>query len=104
MKRLVVFAAVMLFGSISQAQDRGNPSSGEALAEANCSQCHNISPDGAFKLFPPSFAAIAAYMHPDIIPIRIMYPEHAALMPQFHTYMNSTNLDDLVAYIRSLEK
>lgn len=97
-------AGVVCLGTALMAQDRGNPASGQALAEANCSQCHNVVPGGATKLYPPSFAAIAAYMHPDIIPIRIMYPDHAAIMPQFHTYMNATNLDDLVAYILSLEE
>jgi len=105
MIRCMTTAAFMVCAGLSaSAQERGNPASGQALAEANCSQCHNIAPGGATKLYPPSFAAIAAYMHPDIIPIRIMYPEHAAIMPQFHTYMNATNLDDLVAYILSLEE
>jgi mono/diheme cytochrome c family protein len=103
MKGVAIFAAVTCLGAAAAAQEMGNPDAGEALAVANCSQCHNVEPGGAMKLFPPSFAAIAAYMHPDIIPIRIMYPDHAAIMPQFHTYMNATNLNDLVAYIRSLE-
>ena len=101
---LTTAAFVVCVGMSAQAEESGNPASGQALAEANCSQCHNIAPGGATKLYPPSFAAIAAYMHPDIIPIRIMYPEHAAIMPQFHTYLNATNLDDLVAYILSLEE
>ncbi len=97
-------AVVLCVGTAVAAQGNGNPAAGQALAEANCSGCHNIAPGGATKLFPPSFAAIAAYMHPDIVRIRIMYPDHAAIMPQFHTYMNATNLDDLVAYILSLEE
>lgn len=101
---LPIIAAALVAGTATAAQERGNPDAGRALAEANCSRCHNIAPAGATKLFPPSFAAIAGYMHPDIIPIKIMYPDHAAIMPQFHTYMNATNLDDLVAYILSLEK
>ena len=85
------------------AQDQGNLSLGKQLAEANCSQCHNIVAGGAFKLYPPSFAAIAAYMHPEMIPIKIMHPDHTNIMPQFHTYLHPSNLDDLVAYILSLE-
>ena len=103
-KVLTSLGFILCTGVAAGAQERGNPTSGQTLADANCSQCHNIAPGGAFKLFPPSFAAIAVYMHPDIIPIRIMHPDHAAIMPQFHTYMNATNLDDLVAYIRSLEE
>jgi mono/diheme cytochrome c family protein len=104
MKGVAIFAAAACLGAAAAAQETGNPDAGRALAVANCSQCHNVEPGGAMKLFPPSFAAIAAYMHPDIIPLRIMYPEHAAIMPQFHTYMNTTNLADLVAYIRSLDQ
>ena len=105
MKKMILSSvAVICVGSAAAAQGGGNPDSGKALAEANCSQCHNIAPGGATKLFPPSFAAIAAYMHPDMVPIKIMYPDHAAIMPQFNTYMNATNLDDLVAYIHSLEE
>jgi mono/diheme cytochrome c family protein len=99
---LTTVVALACVGTAAFSQ--GNADGGKALAEANCSQCHNIAPGGAFKLFPPSFAAIAAYMDPDIIRIRIMYPEHVAIMPQFHTYMNLTNLDDLTAYIQSLEQ
>ncbi len=103
-KMALMVTAGLCLGSVAAAQDRGDPDAGRALAEANCSRCHNIVPGGATKLFPPSFTAIAAYMHPDIIPIKIMYPDHTSIMPQFHTYMNSTNLDDLVAYILSLEE
>ena len=96
---LAVFA---VSASAAYAQD-GNAELGKSLAEANCAQCHNIAPGGAFKLFPPSFASIAVYMDPDIIRLRIMSPTHV-LMPQFQNYMNQSNLDSLVAYIQSLEE
>lgn len=104
MKFAATVLTLALLGPGAWAQEAGNPAAGKLLSEDNCSRCHNIEPGGAFKLFPPSFTAIATYMDPQIIRIRIMYPEHAAIMPQFHTYMNMTNLDDLVAYIVSLDE
>ena len=104
MVRLVsALAAVICLTSAAHAQDSGKVALGKSLAEANCSQCHNIEPGGAFKLFPPSFTAIAIYMDPDIIRMRILNPGHSVLMPEFHEYMMKANLDALVAYIRSLE-
>ena len=104
MKRLLTYSlAFAALTSVSLAQDEGNVGLGKSLAEANCSECHNVQPGGAMKLFPPSFAAIAVYMHPDIIPIRIMYPDEHTNMPQWHKYMSTTNIRALTAYIRSLE-
>jgi mono/diheme cytochrome c family protein len=105
MKRLLTaLVAAACFTSVAQAQDGGNVELGKSLAEANCSQCHNIAPGGAFKLFPPSFTAIAIYMDPDIIRMRILNQGHSVLMPEFHTYMMKSNLDALVAFIQSLEE
>lgn len=84
------------------AEEGGSAALGKSLAEANCTQCHNIAPGGAFKLYPPSFAALAAYMDPDIIRMRIMTPSHV-LMPQFQTYIYPSSMDALVAYMQSLE-
>jgi len=63
-----------------------------------------ITPGGAFKLYPPSFQSIAAYMTPDVIRMKITFPDHAVIMPQFHTYLLPTNLDNIVGYIESLDK
>lgn len=105
MKRLWTTLVVVLgLATNVQAQDGGDVELGKSLAEANCSQCHNIAPGGAFKLFPPSFQAIAIYMDPDIIRMRILNPGHSVLMPKFHTYMQEANLDALLAYIRSLDE
>ncbi|MDH3263911.1 MAG: cytochrome c [Paracoccaceae bacterium] len=104
MRSVVIFVAVACLGAAAAAQEQGSPDAGKALAEANCSQCHNIAAGGAMKLYPPSFAAIAAYMHPDIIPVQIMYPDHASIMPQYNTLLNAANVNDVVAYIRSLDK
>ena len=102
LKSIAIALGLVFLSSAATAQE-GNVGLGKSLAEANCSQCHNIAPGGAFKLYPPSFASIAVYMDPDIIRLRIMTPTHV-LMPQFQDYMNATSLDALVAYIQSLEE
>lgn len=98
-----IFGLSLLAGS-AVAQDETYIAAGQRLAEANCARCHNIAPGGAFKLYPPSFQAIAVYMDPDIMRLRIMYPDHATLMPEFHTFMFVENLDNIVGYIESLDK
>ncbi|SNS46441.1 c-type cytochrome [Tropicimonas sediminicola] len=77
---------------------------GKRMAEANCANCHNIEPGGDFKLYPPSFQAIAIYMDPQVMRMKIMYPDHAVLMPQFHTFMFTENIDNIVGYIETLDK
>ncbi len=103
-KGVSILFAVAALASGASAQETGNVALGKSLAEANCSECHNVAPGGAMKLYPPSFAAIAVYMHPDIIPMRIMYPDAHIHMPDFHAYMNQDSLSALVAYIQSLEE
>jgi mono/diheme cytochrome c family protein len=103
-KLLTAMVAAVGLVSAAHAQEGGDAALGKTLAEANCSQCHNIAPGGAFKLYPPSFTAIAIYMDPDIIRMRILNPGHSVLMPEFHTYMMKSNLDALVAFIQSLEE
>ena len=102
LKYLAITMTCLSIASAAHAQDEGSVALGKSLAEANCSQCHNIAPGGAFKLYPPSFTAVATYMDPDIIRMRIMTPNHV-LMPQFQNYMSPSNLDSLVTYIQSLE-
>jgi cytochrome c2 len=46
---------------VSSAFAAGDPASGEKLAKEQCIRCHDVTPGGAFKTYPPSFASIAAY-------------------------------------------
>lgn len=101
---LLALSALAVLVSPALAQDEPYLNAGRRLAEGNCAQCHNIAPGGAFKLYPPSFTAIAKYYTPDMIEMKIMYPNHAVLMPQFHTFMFRENLANLVGYIVSLEE
>ncbi|WP_439123018.1 c-type cytochrome [Marivita sp.] len=84
------------------AQD-GNVKMGQQIAAEYCSACHAIDPGGAFKQDPPSFAAIAVYRSPEQIRQRIVTPIHAD-MPRYSEYMIGGNIDDMVAYIASLEE
>ncbi|MFD1194389.1 c-type cytochrome [Seohaeicola saemankumensis] len=99
----IVFAAITGLASLAQAED-AYIASGKRTAEANCAQCHNIAPGGAFKLYPPSFQAIATYMDPEIMRLKIMYPDHVSIMPQFHTFIFEGTLDNIVGYIQSLDQ
>ncbi|PWL34493.1 MAG: hypothetical protein DCO97_14295 [Marivita sp. XM-24bin2] len=83
------------------AQD-GNVTMGQQIAEEYCASCHMVGPGGAFKEDPPSFAAIAVYRSADQIRARIVQPIHDA-MPRYTEYMIGGNIDDMVAYITSLE-
>ena len=66
-------------------------------------RCHNIEADGPFKLHPPSFASIAVYRSPEQIYGRIAFPPLHAGMPQVGYMLTPENMEDVVAYIVSLE-
>jgi len=103
MKRLLSMAAALIASAgVASAQEAGDAAAGKALAEQYCSECHNIAAGGAFKLYPPSFASIAAYYEPDIIRLRIMHTSNV-LMPEFYKVMTPENREDLTAFILSLE-
>lgn len=95
--------ALLWLGTAAVAQEPMAVREGRAAAEAYCARCHDIEPGGAFKQYPPSFRAIAAYMAPEIIRLKITQPEHNAIMPDFSTFINQTELQDIVDYITSLE-
>ena len=100
----LALGALAVFVAPAMAEDEPYLAAGKRTAEANCAQCHNIEPGGAFKLYPPSFTAIAKYYTPDVIAMKVMYPDHALLMPQFNRFMFETNVTNLVGYIVSLEE
>jgi mono/diheme cytochrome c family protein len=93
---------LMTSPSSSTAQD-GNLEMGRLIADEYCSVCHNIQPTGPFKLETPSFAAIAKYRSVEQVRRRIVTPIHQR-MPRYKDYMIGGNIDDMVAYIMSLEK
>ncbi len=82
---------------------QGNPDSGRDLAREWCTRCHDVEPGGQFKMHPPSFAAIAVFRSSDQILARIAFPPLHVSMPQIAYILTPQNIDDLVAYIVSLE-
>ena len=97
----LAIAAITLSGT-AVAQE-ANVTMGRQIAEEYCATCHMVEPSGPFKQEPPSFAAIAVYRSPEQIRARIMQPIHSD-MPRYSEYMIGGNIDDMVAYIASLEE
>jgi mono/diheme cytochrome c family protein len=85
----------------SQVRAQGDADAGQDLAADWCSRCHDIGREGRMKQEPPSFAAIAVYRTADQIRSRIAAPHTG--MPEIAQVLG-LNLDDLVAYIVSLEE
>ncbi len=89
--------------SVSTAFAWGDIAIGEEIARESCVRCHDVDADGPFKEHPPSFAAIAVYRSDDQIHGRIVFPPPHSSMPQLGYMLSPDNIEDLVAYIRSLE-
>ena len=96
----IIVAIAALTASPGLAADVEN---GRVLAEENCARCHDIEPAGAAKLHPPSFASIAGYRPEEQIEARILFPALHSPMPAWINWINREEIDDLVAYIQSLE-
>ncbi|MGI9425096.1 MAG: c-type cytochrome [Hyphomicrobiaceae bacterium] len=103
LKRIALAIAVST-AAATQALADGSPAAGAKLAQKWCAKCHNVAPDGPFKLQPPSFAAVAVYRSKDQIYGRIAYPNIHTGMPQLSFILTPDGIEDLVAYITSLEK
>ncbi|WP_112322228.1 c-type cytochrome [Oceanibium sediminis] len=95
---------LVLAPALATAQSEGDPTAGRSLAEEYCTDCHDIERGGAFKEYPPSFAAIAIFRDAEQIRSRIYFPPWHASMPQFSALLWPDEVDDLVAYILSLEE
>lgn len=100
---MIVFFSLGVLGS--PAFSAGDPVKGHMLAEEHCARCHDVEAGGAFKEYPPSFAAIAVYRSDVHIRALIVYPALHAAMPEVPLYLlGRENLDDLIAHITSLEE
>lgn len=100
MRRLITLSCAFLCAGMASAQDVGN---GKVLAEEWCARCHDVGADGAAKLHPPSFKAIAGFRPADQIEYRIISPPPHAAMPPMIYALNGDDVADLIAYIQSLE-
>ena len=88
--------------STALAAEKANIEMGREIALEYCVECHDVEPNGEFKMQPPSFAAIAKFRSKEQIEHRIVEPLHVS-MPLYTEYMIGGNIDDMVAYIVSLE-
>lgn len=111
-------AAVLLTFILAQmhmpALADGDPVNGKKLAQEYCQRCHDITPEGAFKQYPPSFRSIAVYRSRDQIYARIVLPNMHPIdsemrrgsglvttLPFF--LLKGDEIDDVIAFITSLE-
>ena len=94
-----IFLAVTTMGGLAQ----GVPVKGEALAREWCARCHDVEKNGPFKQHPPSFASISVFRSEDQIYARIAYPPLHSAMPELSYALTPDNMQDLQAYIVSLE-
>jgi mono/diheme cytochrome c family protein len=92
--------AVMMTAIAAPALAEGDADAGRDVAAEWCADCHDIAPGGAMKEFPPSFAAIAVYRDENTMRSRILFP-HMGMTEA--AQILGLNVDDLIAYIRSLE-
>ncbi len=81
----------------------GDAANGAALAAEKCGRCHDVSREGAFKSYPPSFASIAVFRDPVQIRSRIIFPQLHSGMPQTIFEITPDQIGDLTAYIVSLD-
>jgi mono/diheme cytochrome c family protein len=78
---------------------------GAELAAEHCALCHDVTAEGAAKLYPPSFASIAGFRTPEQIYARIVFPAMHSGMPEVAFYLlGKDEIRSIVAYIVSLEK
>ena len=88
--------------STALAAEEANINMGRDIALEYCVECHDVERNGKPKMQPPSFAAIAQFRSKEQIEHRIVEPLHVS-MPRYSEYMIGGNIDDMVAYIVSLE-
>ncbi|MFN0190411.1 MAG: c-type cytochrome [Aestuariivirga sp.] len=77
---------------------------GYTIAKENCARCHNVEKGGGFKQRPPTFQAIAIYRTQDDIWGRIISPSPHSGMPDVSWTLTPDNVQDVVAYIVSLDR
>lgn len=98
---LIAFASLVVASASASAADIAN---GYKIAKERCVRCHNIEPGGAFKQRPPAFQAIAIYRTPDDIWARILAPSPHSGMPETQWEMTPDQIQDVAAYVASLDK
>jgi mono/diheme cytochrome c family protein len=82
----------------------GDAAKGEALAREQCARCHDVAKGAGFKMRPPSFQSIAIYRREDDIWARVLSPSPHSGMPDTQWTLSPEQVQDLVAYIVSLDR
>ena len=105
MNARAVIALFLLSGLSTSAAlaAEGDAVRGQAIARQQCSRCHDIARGGAFKKMPPSFQSIAIYRTRPDIWARILAPSPHAGMPDMTWTLKAEDVQDLLAYITSLD-
>ena len=104
MTRTLTLALILAAGTAA-AQPMGDAERGREMAEEVCAECHSVrAEDRQMKDYPPSFWAIARYRDDFQVRARIWSPPAHAQMPYFAEILFPNQVEDLVAYIRSLEE
>ncbi len=89
----------------SPALAQGDTAKGAELAAEHCALCHDVTPDGAAKQLPPSFASIAGFRSPEQIDARIVFPTMHSGMPEAAFYLlGKDEIENIVAHVVSLEE
>ena len=101
---LALTVGVIQAFAFTAASAEGDAEAGEALAREYCVRCHNVDPEGPFKQHPPSFASIAVYRSEGQVRGRILFPPLHSSMPEISYMLVPENVDDVIAYIMSLER
>jgi len=76
---------------------------GAEIAAELCARCHDISPGGAFRQYPPSFAAIGVFRPASEIRWRIVTPPLHVSMPQMAWFLTPEAVDTMVDFIATLD-
>jgi mono/diheme cytochrome c family protein len=97
---LAILVLSIAFAAPASSQDVAR---GLATAQEMCARCHVITKGAAFKLKPPSFQSIAIYRTVEDIWSRIISPSPHSSMPDMQWQLSSEQVQDLVAYITSLD-
>ena len=104
-----ILMAVALFSGALIASpvgaQEGNVENGAELAAEFCVQCHDVTATGPMKQHPPAFAAVARFRPEEQIRASIWFPAlrgHLG-MPQVRSVLSRDAVNDLTAYIVSLE-
>ncbi len=104
MRLFLITLAVIFTSNLAALAQDGDPEIGREIAAEHCIRCHDVAPDGAWKMHPPSFASIAAFRSESQIRARIWFPVslHSG-MSMLASILTPDSVEHVMAYILSLE-